>query len=164
MNYDSRVANFGIYHRGALDSMIRIQSSLQFFPSMVKWVGFHRTTIAVNHAPRPRGKSSYNFGKKLRLSINIMAAYSDKLLRLMIGFGLLVSLMAFFFAIWIIYRAMTGMIPVLGYASLMVSILFFSGVILMALGILGLYMRIIFESTKGKPSYLIRKKINDSVQ
>lgn len=160
VTYDSAIANFGIYHRRVIHPMIAVQSSLRYFPLMVNWVGFNQISIPIDHAPRPKGKSSYTFGKKCQLAINSMLAYSDKLLRLIVGFGLIISLMAFFFAAVITYRAYKGNVSVMGYASLMVSIAFFSGVIIFVLGILGLYIGKIFESTKVRPTFLIRKKIN----
>lgn len=159
--YDSTIANFGIYHRKVIDPMLQIQSSIHYFPSMVNWVGFSKTCIPVKHAQRPSGKSSYNFRKKLKLALNIMLAYSDKPLRLIVGFGILVSVMAFSYALVIAYQAFTGKILVLGYSSLIISISFFSGVIISVLGILGLYIGKIFESLKVKPAYLINKKINE---
>ncbi len=161
VKYDSTIANFGIYHHKVIHPMMQIQNNIQYFPAMVNWVGFNQTSIPVEHAKRPRGKSSYNFAKKLKLALNIMLAYSDKLLKLIVGFGLLVSIMAFFFALLIVYRAINQNISVKGYASLVVSIFFFSGVIISVLGVLGLYIGKIFDVTKIKPAYLIRKKMNE---
>lgn len=159
--YDSSIANFGIYQREIIAHMLQIHGSIRYFPSMVNWVGFHQTTIDVEHASRPRGKSSYNFIKRLALALNIMLTYGDKPLRLIVGIGALISAMAFIFAIVIAYRAYQNQISVLGYSSLIISISFFSGAIISILGILGLYIGKIFDSIKTKPAYLVRKRIND---
>jgi dolichol-phosphate mannosyltransferase len=159
--YDSAIANFGIYHKKVIEPLMQIQSSIQYFPAMVDWVGFIKTTIPVEHAGRPRGKSSYNFRKKCKLALNIMLAFSDKPLRLVVGFGATVSLMAFLLAIFIAYRAVQGKITVLGYSSLLVAVSFFSGVIISVLGILGLYIGKIFHGIRAKPAYLVRRRINE---
>jgi len=159
--YDSTVANFGIYHQKVIAAILRMPERIRFFPAMVNWVGFNRTTIPVEHAIRPRGKSSYNFKKQLKLAIDIILAYSDKPLRLIVGLGLFFSLMAFILGSVILYRYMTGQINVLGYASLVTSICFFSGVIVSVLGIIGLYIGKIFDGIKNRPSYLITKKTNE---
>jgi dolichol-phosphate mannosyltransferase len=159
-SYDNTIANFGIYHRTVIDPMLRLQNSLRYFPSMVNWVGFQKTTLPVEHAERPKGKSSYSLRKKFRLACDILLSYSDKPLRLIVGFGASVSLIAFSLAIYIVYRFLQGKIFVLGYASLAIEIAFFSGVIISVLGILGLYIGKIFESSNAKPAFLIRKKIN----
>jgi dolichol-phosphate mannosyltransferase len=161
IKYDSTIANFGIYHQKVIDPLLQIQSTVQYFPTMVNWVGFKKATIPVEHAERPGGKSSYNFRKKCSLALNIMLAYSDKPLKLIVIFGISISLMAFMFAIFIAYKALQGTISVLGYSSLIISVSFFSGVIISILGVLGLYIGKIFQSIKAKPTYLIRKKVNE---
>lgn len=158
--YDNTIANFGIYHRNVLEPMLQIQSSLQYFPSMVNWVGFRKISIDVEHAQRYEGKSSYSFGKKLSLAFNIMLDHSDKPLKLVVKLGALISSVAFIFALLIAYQALRHKIPVLGYSSLIISIAFFSGFILSVLGILGLYIGKIFHGIKAKPAYLIRTRIN----
>jgi len=161
MKYDSTIANFGIYHQKVIEPLLQIQSSIQYFPTMVNWVGFKKAMIPVEHAERPQGKSSYSFRKKCSLALNIMLAYSDKPLKLIVAFGISISLMAFVFAIVIAYKAFQGTISVLGYSSLIISVSFFSGVIISVLGVLGLYIGKIFQSIKSKPTYLIRKRLNE---
>jgi len=159
--YDSSIANFGIYHRSVIDSILRMQESVRYFPAMVNWVGFQKAAVTVEHGERFQGTSSYNFKKQVKLAFDIMLAYSDKPLRLIVGLGIAISLMAFLFAFFIIYRAIVGNISVLGYSSLIISVSFFSGVIISALGIIGLYIGKIFEGIKDRPAYLIRKRINE---
>jgi dolichol-phosphate mannosyltransferase len=164
MNHDHSLGNFGIYHTNVIASLLQVQSSIRYFPSMVNWVGFKKTHVLIEQAERSQGKSSYNFRKKCSLALNVMLAYTDRPLKFVIGFGLLISSLAFLFALVVIYKAWQGKIVVLGYASLIISISFFSGVIICILGIIGSYIGKIFESIKVKPAYLIAKKINDSSQ
>lgn len=158
--YDHAIANFGIYHRKTIEPLLQIHHSIRYFPSMVNWVGFKKTSIHVKRDQRPRGKSSYNFIKKIELACSAMLVYSDKPLKIITGFGIVISLMAFLFAIFVAYRAFQGQISVLGYPSLIISISFFSGVIISILGVLGLYIGKIFETIKVKPTYIINKRIN----
>ena len=90
-----------------------------------------------------------------------MLAYSDKPLRLIVYLGFAISLIAFLFAIVIFFRAFQGKIAILGYASLVISTSFFSGIIISVLGIIGLYIGKIFEGVKTRPIYLIRDKTNE---
>lgn len=158
--YDSTVANFGIYNKKVISSILRMQETIRYFPAMLNWVGFKTTGIVVEHAERPRGKSAYNFKKQLKLAIDILLAYSDKPLRLIVGLGVTISFIAFIFAFIIVYRYIKGDIAVLGYASIITSICFFSGVIVSVLGVVGLYVGKVFEGIKKRPSYLISEKIN----
>ncbi len=161
VKHDSSVANFGIYHRRVVDSIMRMQESIRFFPAMVNWVGFKKASLPVEHNERFQGESSYNFRKKFKLAIDIVLAYSDKPLKLIIALGLVISFIAFLFASVMAYKALQGTIVVLGYASLIIAVSFFSGIIISVLGIIGLYIGKIFDGIKERPIYLIKERIND---
>ncbi len=157
---DSSIANFGIYHRRVIQSVCRMSESIRYFPSMIKWVGFSRKEVFVEHGRRFAGETSYNFKKLMNLALEIILAYSDKPLRLMVKLGLIVSFFSLLFALYNIVRALTGGIEVLGYASLMVSIWFLAGFLIFILGILGLYIGKIFDGVKNRPVYLIKETVN----
>lgn len=159
--YDSTIANFGIYNEKVIESVLQMKEKNRYFPAMVNWVGFKKTSIEVQHSMRPRGKTTYNFNKMFKLAIDIMLAYSDKPLRLIIGLGLIFSLLSFIFSFVILYFYLSGRINVIGYASIITSICFFSGVIISVLGIIGLYVGKIFDGIKNRPTYLIRKMIHE---
>ncbi|NGX50433.1 MAG: putative glycosyltransferase [Chlamydiae bacterium] len=158
--YDSSIANFGIYHRTIIASLIRMEEDIRYFPAMINWVGFSKTTIPVEHGERASGESTYNFRKQLNLAVNIILAYSDKPLRLIIGMGLFFSFLAFILGGVIIFRFLNNQINVLGYASLITSICFFSGLIVSVLGIIGLYVGKIFDGIKNRPTYLVKERVN----
>lgn len=156
--HDPAIANFGIYHRKVVDAICSMKESIRYFPTMVKWVGFKSVTIDVQHDMRMEGKSSYSFVKLLRLALDIILAYSDKPLRLTVKAGLAISGSAFIFALYTLYRSLRGEISVMGYASLIVSIWFFSGLIIFILGIVGLYVGKTFEGVKNRPVYVVEEK------
>lgn len=155
---DSSVANFGIYHKKVIQTICSMRESIRYFPTMVKWVGFNATSLDVEHAPRTEGNSSYNFKRLLNLALDIILAYSDKPLRLVVKTGLVISFVSFVGAIITTIRAITGDITVIGYASLIVSIWFFAGLIIVILGVIGLYLGKTFEGVKDRPVYVIDKK------
>ena len=159
-HYDSRVANFGIYHRKVVDSVLQMRENIPYFTAMVNWVGFRRIILPVEHAARPRGKSAYNFTRLVKLAIDALLAYSDKPLKLIIGLGAFISFFGFVFGAVIIWRYFSGSISVLGYASLITTICFFSGLIILVLGIIGLYIGKIFEGIKNRPTYLVSECLN----
>ena len=152
---DSRVANFGIYSKKVIKSIVEMPESIRYFPTMVKWVGFKRTTIPVKHSDRAEGKSSYNFKRLINLALDIMLAYSDKPIRLTIKFGLFISLISFAFVLITFYKYLIGDILVLGYSSLIISIWFLSGALMVVLGVIGLYVGKTFEGVKKRPHYII---------
>lgn len=155
---DERIANFGIYHRNVINEIIGMRESIRFFPTMVKWVGFRQTTIHVEHGANEERNSSYSLGKLLDLGLDIMLAYSDKPVRITVKLGFIIAFSGFLFAIFTLYKYLTGTIIVAGYASLIISIWVLTGIVLITLGMVGLYVGKTFEGVKGRPIYIIEKK------
>ncbi|MGV3586325.1 MAG: glycosyltransferase family 2 protein [Adhaeribacter sp.] len=160
---DGTVANFGIYHCQVIKTICSLRESVRYFPSMVQWIGFKATTVAVMHAGRQHGQSNYNYKRLFNLALDIMLAYSDKPIRLMIKAGLVISLFALVFALFTVIRYFLGYISVMGYTSLIVSIWFLSGLIMSILGIVGLYVGKTFEGVKARPIYIIAEKTDEPV-
>ena len=152
---DAAVANFGIYHRRVIAAVLAMRENIRYFPTMVRWVGFRRAHLDVAHAERAIGLSSYGLEQRLRLALDILLANSDKPLRLTIKFGLLLAGGAFLFVPVTLFRYWVGQISQPGYASLIISIWFFSGLLLSVLGMVGLYIGKTFEQVKNRPLYIV---------
>lgn len=157
---DESVANFGIYHRKVVDAVVSMRESIRYFPTMIKWVGFRTAKLDVAHDQRMDGKSSYNFRKLINLATDIILAFSDKPIRLLISTGLIISAISFIGAIRILIQWMQGEIIVLGYTSLIVSVWLLSGLIIVTLGVVGLYVGKTFEGVKKRPIYIVSNAIN----
>jgi glycosyltransferase involved in cell wall biosynthesis len=158
---DATVANFGIYSKQVINEVVKLEEKIKYFPTMVKWVGFSTSYVNVEHASRSEGKSNYNLKKLLHLALDIILAYSDKPLRLIIKFGLSIALISFLMTFYVLFEKFTGKVSVSGYASLIISIWFLSGCMLTTLGVVGLYIGKIFEGVKNRPSYIIEKTTNE---
>nr|WP_262906156.1 glycosyltransferase family 2 protein [Hymenobacter terricola] len=156
---DPAVANFGIYHRKVVAAVLAMRESIRYFPTMVRWVGFRAGYLPVMHAGRAAGRSSYGLSQRLRLGLDILLANSDKPLRLTIKFGLLLSGGAFLFVPITLLRYWTGQIDQPGYTSLIISIWFFSGLLLSVLGMVGLYIGKTFEQVKNRPLYIVDEEV-----
>lgn len=157
---DSTVANFGIYHRDAVDAILKLQDQVRFFPTMSQWVGFNKAYVEVEHSERPSGSSAYNFKRLFKLAIDNIISFSDKPLRLIIKMGFLISFITFLIGIYYACMYFMNRIEVLGFTSIMLSIWFLSGVIISILGTIGLYLGKTFEQVKGRPNFIIQKKIS----
>ncbi len=157
---DNSIANFGIYHQKVVKAILSMQDHIRYFPTMSNWVGFKKTYLPVNHAKRKEGETSYSWSKLFELAFNNMVAFSDKPLRLSIRVGLSMAFIAVLIGLGYLYKYLRGDIVVLGYASLMVSIWLLSGLIILNLGIVGIYIGKTFERVKDRPIYIIDKKIN----
>jgi dolichol-phosphate mannosyltransferase len=155
---DGTIANFGIYSRKVINSINSMRESMRAFSPMARWVGFNKTAIDVTHAERYEGNTSYNWNKLINLALDIAIAYSDKPLKLAIKLGFSISLFSLLYALYNVFAYMTGIITVNGYASIIVSIWFLSGLIIFILGIVGLYIGKTFEGMKQRPLYLIDER------
>jgi len=157
--YNNEVANYGIYHRKVILSILEITDYIKFFPLFVNFVGFKSTTVTVEHAFREEGKSSYSFSKLISLAFNTIISFSNKPLKMFVKFGMLISFISILFGVYNLYEALTNRIAVLGYSSLIVSIWFLSGVIITTIGVTGIYVGKIFDQTKNRPVFIIDEVI-----
>jgi polyisoprenyl-phosphate glycosyltransferase len=156
---DASIANYGIYNYKVINAVVSLRESIRYFPSMVKWVGFKVSKIDVKHGSRLVGESTYNYRKLFSLALDIILAYSVKPIKMIIKFGFLVSFLSFVASIIYFLKWLNGSISVNGYASLIISICIFSGIIIATLGIIGLYIGKTFEGVKNRPIYIKAEEI-----
>ena len=161
---DPSVANFGVYSHQVVAAINKMSETIRYFPTMVRWVGFRSTSVSVEHAARPDGRTTYNFRKLLNLALDICLAYSDKPLRLVVKTGFVVSAIGFVFAAFTLVKAFRGEIEVLGYASLIVSLWALSGLIIVIVGVVGLYVGKTFEGVKRRPAFVVAEELNGAAQ
>jgi dolichol-phosphate mannosyltransferase len=158
LNYDPQVGNFRIISRKVVINFRFIREQLRFFGGLVDWMGFPTTSIEVEHDKRLFGKSTYTFTKLWKLAMDTILAYSDKPLRLSVKFGFLISFTAFICGFCIILHSLIYGSMVSGWASLIVSLYFLSGLIIVNLGIIGIYLGKAFDEAKKRPLYIIRNQ------
>jgi dolichol-phosphate mannosyltransferase len=162
---DHSISNFSISRRMVMDNYKRMGDRNRAFLLFIKWMGFKSAEVAVDHAERASGKSSYTMRKQLRFALEIVTTQSNKPLILSIKVGFTVSLLAFLYALYLIIRYLIYDVSIAGWTSMIVSIYFVGGLILAQLGILGLYIGFVFDQTKGRPIFIVRERVeNQSVK
>ncbi len=154
---DATIANFGIYSRKVIRAILSMNESLRYFPVMVRWVGFPSTDMEVEHSESNDGKSSYSWNTLFRLAVNVIVSFSDKPLRIIVKTGFWISLFSAFYAIILIMGRLGGGISVQGWTSVMVSLWFIGGLLMMMLGVVGVYVGKAFDETKQRPNFIIEK-------
>lgn len=117
---------------------------------------FNIEHVDVEHHSRKSGKSGYTIFKLISLYLNILVNYSATPLKLMTYGGLFSALLSFLFGTRFIYKKIVHDVP-LGYTSLIVSILFSTGLILFCLGIIGQYLYKLYQLQNQKPSFFIKQ-------
>lgn len=159
-DYDYRTANFGVFHRRVVDAVRSMGDSSRFFPVMVRWTGFRRTSIPIQHEARGEGRSAYTWRRLVRLGMDIILSNSDKPLRLVAVAGIVISLVALVITAYSLLRYLHGDVDVAGYTSLIASMWLLAGVMLFCMGVIGLYVGRVFESVKARPVFIVRERIN----
>ncbi len=157
---DSSISNFGVYNKIVIDEYNKMGEVARSFDSLIKYLGFNTATVDVKHDSRGEGKSSYTFKKLISLSFDVMISNTNKPLKMAIGFGFFMSFISFCLAVFNVIAKYVGNIGVEGYTSTVFSIWFVGGILLMMLGILGLYVGKIFDQVKQRPIFVIREKLN----
>jgi len=155
--FDNEIANFGVYNRKVIDSVLSIGDYIKSFPLFVYFTGFKSTAIIVEHAARESGTTSYTFSKLISLAFNTIISYSNKPLKIFVKFGMLISLLSFLGGIVNLVLYFEGKIKVSGYSSIIISIWFLSGILITVVGVVGIYVGKVFEQTKNRPPFIIDK-------
>ena len=158
--FNNEVANFGIYSAKSIKSILQIGDYIKAFPLFVYFAGFTTCAIAVDHAERESGTSSYTFAKSISLAFNAIISYSNKPLKIFVKCGMLISVVSFLVGLLNIVMYLRGEIGVSGYSSIIISIWLLSGIIITVIGVVGIYVGKVFEQTKNRPAFFIDEMIN----
>jgi len=148
--------DFRLLDRRVVEALRRLPERNRFMKGLFAWVGFRQTGIVFDRPPRHRGATSWNYWKLWNYALDGITSFSFVPLKVWSYLGLAIALPAFFYATYLIIRTLIFGIDVPGYASLMVAILFFGGVQLVSLGVLGEYLGRVYLETKTRPLYFVR--------
>lgn len=152
---DHEVANFGIYKKSVIQSALQIGDTIKFFPLFIHWVGYNQIAIPIEHAEREEGSSSYNIFTLIDLAFNAIVSFSDKPLRLFVKTGIIISSLSIIIGVFYTIKYILGDITKPGFASIILSIWFLSGIIISCIGVMGIYMGKTFNQVKNRPTYII---------
>lgn len=159
---DTRVprdtGDFRLLSRRALDALRQLRERQRFMKGLFTWIGFRQTAVYYLREPRQAGNTKWNYWRLLNLAIEGITSFSTVPLRLATWVGVLSSLLAFLYGMWVFGKAVVLGDPVHGYPSLMVVILFLGGVQLLALGVIGEYLGRNYAESKQRPLYFIEQQ------
>ncbi len=151
---------FGLFSKRVLLAMRSLPEKYRFGRGILAWVGFKRTFIPYERRKRIHGKSSYNFFEYLKHAERGIFGFSYFLLDLMVYSGFILTVFSFLFIIGYLFTVFVFGNPINASIPIMLSIFFFGGVQLLAISIIGKYIQVIVEETKGRPMYIIEETIN----
>jgi len=148
-----------VFDRKILDVLKGMRERARFVHGMMAWTGFRTYLQEVEHAPRLRGSSKYNFIRLFRLAFHAITSFSTVPLRLATYLGMASSGIGFLYGCYFLYKKIFLGIQVLGYASIIVAVLFMGGVQLLILGIMGEYLGRVYQEVQGRPLYIVRERL-----
>ncbi|HTI03641.1 MAG TPA: glycosyltransferase family 2 protein, partial [Acidisoma sp.] len=149
--------DFRLLSRAAVEALKCMPERRRFMKGMFVWVGFPTASVTYRRACRYAGRTNWNYWRLWNFALEGITSFSQVPLRMASYFGLAVALLSLLYAVFLIVRTISFGNTVSGYPSLMVAVLFLGGVQLVALGVIGEYIGRIYEETKQRPIYIIRR-------
>jgi polyisoprenyl-phosphate glycosyltransferase len=134
----------------------KIPERTRFMKGLFAWVGYKETAIFYDRPPRYQGQTKWNYWKLWNFAIDGITSFSMVPLKVWSYVGVLLSLFAFFYGLFLIVWTLVSGVDVPGYPSLMVTVLFLGGIQLISLGVIGEYLGRVYEEVKERPLYLVR--------
>ena len=153
---DGSYGSFSMLSRKVVDAFLRFGERERHYLLILRWLGFKVGTIEYAHQDRGIGKSSYTFGALVRHAVDGVFFQTTVFLRWIVGLGLLFALVGMLAAAYLVYRYFAyGVVGIAGWTSVVVVLLVSTGVILLSLGVVGLYVGKIFDQSRDRPLFVV---------
>lgn len=149
--------DFRLLDRKAVDALNRFAERDRMMKGLFAWLGFRQIGVPYRVAPRASGASNYNFRRLYRLAATGITSFSALPLQLFGVAGLAVSLLAFLYGGWIVFEALFLGQRLPGFATLAAGLMFFGGLQLVSVAVLGAYVSRIYREVKGRPLYIVEQ-------
>ena len=153
--------DFRLLDRKVVDVIKVMPERNRFMKGLFAWGGFRQTAVEYDRTERKVGETKFNYWKLWTLAIDGITSASTVPLRVWSYLGGAIAFAGILFAVFVIAKTILFGSDVAGYPSLMVAILFFGGLQLLSLGILGEYVGRILVEVKHRPIYIVRERIGD---
>lgn len=151
--------DFRMLDRKVVESLRALPERSRFMKGLYAWVGFHSIGVPFDVAERHTGTTTFNFRRLTSLAILGLVSFTDLPLRMSTMIGLLISCLSIAYGVFEMVRTLATGGDTPGWATLVVAITFLNGVQLMAIGVLGEYIARIFNEVKGRPNYVVARRI-----
>ena len=154
----NNAGDFRLMDRKIVEALKQFPERTRFMKGLYAWVGFKKIAVPYEVQARAAGKSSWGFSRLTELAITGITSFSDVPLRVWGWVGFAISLISMIYAIYIVTVTLIYGADLPGFPTMIVAIMFFGGVQLLSVGILGEYIARIFTEVKQRPKYLLRLK------
>ena len=160
----TNTGDFRLLSRRAIDSLNLLPEHHRFMKGLFAWIGFPQTAVYYKRDPRFSGETKWNYWKLWNFALEGITSFTIAPLKIASYTGLSVSIGAFIYAFWIIYKTIYFGDPVAGYPTIITVILLLGGLQLMTLGIIGEYLGRMFNETKRRPLYFVQNHFQSDTE
>lgn len=154
------VATLRVMNRRFVDAYNSLSESSRYLPGLESWLGFQRGYVEIAHQERKRGKSSYNFTRRLLMAADAIVSFSDLPLKISVLFGFAVVGTSFLLATALIVQKLFFRDILLGYTSTVCLIVFLGGAQLSVTGLASIYIGRVLREVQRRPLYVVRSTVN----
>ena len=151
--------DFRLMDRKVVDALRSLPERSRFMKGIYAWVGYKSIGIPFTPLPRSHGESTFSKLKLVQLAWTGVTSFSVMPLRLASGVGVLLAIAAFIYGLTVVIDKLFFHESVPGWPTVIASMMFFSGVQLLFIGILGEYMARIYDEVKGRPPYIVAEVV-----
>ncbi len=159
-SYDGALCNFSIVKRDVVANYCRMREYHRGYVMYMRWLGYRQAVVDVQHDERFEGRSSYSLKKRIDMAIELLTSQSDRLLRLFAKLGFAMSFISFLIIIGLVIYKYVADVSI-GWTSMIATTILIGGMIIMVIGVVGMYVGNIFMQTKNRPLYVVRQALND---
>jgi dolichol-phosphate mannosyltransferase len=154
------VSGFGLFDKKVVNAIKLLPEKYRFGRGLISWVGFKSVCVNYERHARKNGRSSYSFFDYIKHSERGVFGFSYLPLDLIVYFGFLITFLSFIFIVVYLSTVIFFGNPINASIPIMLAIVFFGGLNLLALSVIGKYVQVIVEESKNRPVYIVDKKIN----
>ena len=151
--------DFRLIDKKVCNTMRNLTEKSRYMRGLISWVGFKQIYVEYVRDERYAGETKYPLKKMIKFAMDAITSFSYKPLRIATCIGFTLSLVSFTYLVIVIYQKLFTNATIIGWASVTAVNLFFNGIVLIILGIIGEYIGRIYEETKNRPLYILRDKI-----
>ncbi|MEN4042446.1 MAG: glycosyltransferase family 2 protein [Anaerolineaceae bacterium] len=162
VNIPLDTGDFRLIDRKVVDVLNQMRERHRFLRGMAAWVGFKQTGITYQRAARFAGETKYPFRKMFRLAINAITGFSYFPLQVATFLGFIAAALSIIAIPVVVFLRLISSQQLIGQATTLIAVLFFGGVQLICLGILGEYIGRIYDEVRGRPLYIVREGPSDT--
>ena len=161
VNFPLDTGDFRLIDRKVMDEFNHLKEKGKYIRGLVSWIGFKQVPFYYERKARIAGETKYPLRKMLHFASTAMLYFSKKPLKLVMGLGFLAVMIGIILAIWFTLGKIYGFSNAeSGWTSIIFTIIFFGGVQLITVGVLGQYIGILFDEIKARPEYIVDEKRN----